>query len=69
MQIVFGTGIAVVAAAPAKAAAVIRLPLKVFPAARRARLPGVRAGGPAAAAFAAAAAASPARKMRRGAAV
>ena len=59
MQIVFGTGIAVVAAAPAKAAAVIRLPLKVFPAARRARLPGVRAGGPAAAA-AAAAAASPA---------
>ena len=60
MQIVFGTGIAVVAAAPAKAAAVIRDPLKVFPAARRARLPGVRAGGPAAAAFAAAAAASPA---------
>ena len=59
MQIVFGTGIAVVAAAPAKAAAVIKLPLKVFPAARRARLPGVRAGGPAAAA-AAAAAASPA---------
>ena len=59
MQIVFGTGIEVVAAAPAKATAVMRDPLKVFPAARRARLPGVRAGGPAAAA-AAAAAASPA---------
>ena len=58
MQIVFGTGIEVVAAAPAKATAVMRDPLNVFPAARRARLPGVRAGGPAAAAFAAAAAAS-----------